>query len=349
MGTHNNNNMHTMKQTDQGLIPLYSIIAAVNQLQRQGFDPDALLHGSSISPAQLGTDRSCRQIVPFDDLVQVYQNAVNLRPEPGLGLQVGKDAGVGVYGVVGFAMLCSSTDIDAVNLAIKYQKAILGTNVQISLQVEGDLGIIRVTDTLPHGAVKVFYMEQFLSGFLRFNDVLAERPSRICELRLDYPNPGYASAYEETFGCPVRFDSQHTDIVFRTDILGVNLPNADPVTARACEQVCEDLMRQFDRAGKYSSQVRQLLESHWQEQPSMETLAQALDCDARTLRRRLNRENTSFREIRDMLRQEMAIERLRRSDVSIADLANELGFSDSSSFRRAFQKWTGHQPGYYRN
>ncbi len=337
-----------MKQNHRGLIPLYSIIAAVNQLLRQGFSAEELLAGSSISPAQLGTDRSCRQIVPFDDLIRVYRNAVTLRPEPGLGLQVGKAAGVGVYGVVGFAMLCSSTDIDAVNIAIKYQKAILGTEVQISLQVEDDLGIIRVSDNLPSGPVQVFYLEQFLTGFLRFNDVLAERPSRICELRLRYPDPGYAEAYEDVFGCPVRFNCEHTDVVFSTDILGVSLPNADPVTARACEQVCEDLLRQFDRAGQCSADVRHLLEKHWQEQPSMDDIARLLGCDSRTLRRRLDREHTSFRQIRDALRQELAINQLRRTDISLGELARELGFSDSSSFRRAFQKWTGRQPGYYR-
>lgn len=334
----------------QGLIPLYSIIAAVNQLIRLGYQADRLLQGSSISSAQLATDRSCRQIVPFADLLTVYKNAVaDPMTEPGMGLRVGKASGVGIYGVVGFAMLCCSTDIDAVNLAIKYQKAILGTEVQVALLVEGDLGLIRVTDRLPPGPVQVFYLEQFLAGFLRFNDVLAERPSRICELRLNYPDPGYAGFYEDIFGCPVRFACAHTDIVFRTDILGVPLPNADPVTARACEQVCEDLLRQFDRAGNCSTEVRQLLESHWREQPDMAQVARWLNCDARTLRRRLGQEGNSFRGIKDSIRRDMAINHLRKSDISIPALASQLGFGDSSSFRRAFQKWTGRPPSYYRN
>ena len=154
--------------------------------------------------------------------------------------------------------------------------------MQIALQVEGDKGVIRVHDRLPAGPVKVFYLEQFLAGFLRFNEVLAERPSRVCELRLNYPNPGYQDTYETLFDCPVRFDCEHTDIVFRTDILGITLPNADPVTARACEQVCEDLLRQFDRVGTWSARVRQHLEVHWQQQPTMEEIAHGLDCDIRT-------------------------------------------------------------------
>ncbi|MBB3047696.1 AraC-like DNA-binding protein [Litorivivens lipolytica] len=333
---------------NSGLIPLYSIIAAVNQLVRLGFNAEQLLNGSSISTGQLGTDRSCRQIVPFSDLIQVYQNAVKAGREPGIGLKVGKAAGVGVYGVVGFAMLCSSTDIDAVNLAIKYQKAILGTEVQIALQVEGDKGLIRVTDRLPSGPVKVFYLEQFLAGFLRFNDVLAERPSRVCELRLNYPDPGYAEHYQVLFDCPVRFDCEHTDIVFRTDILGIKLPNADPVTARACEQVCEDLLRQFDRVGAWSARVRQHMEAHWREQPGMDAIARSLDCDVRTLRRRLTEEGSSYRSIKDQLRRDIAIERLRSSEIALPELAAQLGFADSSSFRRAFVKWTGRQPGFYR-
>ncbi len=332
----------------QGLIPLYSIIAAVNQLIRLGYDAERLLRDSSISASQLGTDRSCRQIVPFNDLICVYQNAVNDNAEPGIGLRVGKASGVGIYGVVGFAMLCSSTDIDAVNIALKYQKAILGTEVTIALLVEQEYGIIRVTDNLPAGPVRVFYLEQFLAGFLRFNDVLAERPSRIVELRLNYADPGYPQDYEDTFACAVNFNCAHTDIVFRTDILGVTLPNADPITARACELVCEDLMRQFDRAGAYGAKVRQILEAQWAHAPTMESVAKQMNCDARTLRRKLEQENSSFRDIKDRLRQDMAISRLRNSDISLPQLAKELGFGDVTSFRRAFQKWTGRAPSYYR-
>ncbi len=334
--------------TEQGLIPLYSIITAVNQLLRLGLSAERLLRGTDISVAQLTTDRSCRQILPFAELMQIYRNALAERPEPGLGLRVGQCCGVGVYGPVGFAMLCSSTDIDAVNIALKYQRAILGSEVGIALRVEGELGVIRVSERLPTGPLQVFYLEQFLAGFLRFNELLAERPSQVCEIRLAYGDPGYRHFYESTFGCAVRFNCRHTEIIFRTDILGLALPNADPVTARACEQICDELLSQFEQQGNVSAQVRQRLHAQWQAQPSMDDIAGQLGCDARTLRRRLDQEGSSFREIKDQLRRELAIGRLRSSDISIGDLARELGFGNQASFRRAFQKWTGRHPGYYR-
>lgn len=334
---------------EQGLIPLHSIITAVNQLLRLGLSPECLLQDTDISAAQLTTDRNCRQILPFAELLQIYRNALNKCPEPGLGLKVGKYCGVGVYGPVGFAMLCSSTDIDAVNIAIKYQRAILGSEVGIALRVEGELGLIRVNERLPKGPLQVFYLEQFVAGFLRFNELLAERPSQVCEIRLPYADPGYPHLYDQAFGCPVRFNCANTEIVFRTDILGLALPNADPVTARACEHICDELLSQFEQLGNVAAQVRQRLHAQWQQQPSMADIAAQLGCDARTLRRHLEQEGSSFRDIKDQLRRELAIGKLRSSDIGIGELARELGFGSQASFRRAFQKWTGRQPGYYRS
>ena len=68
-----------------------------------------------------------------------------------------------------------------------------------------------------------------------------------------------------------------------------------------------------------------------------------------TSQRRLAEEHTSFRAVKDSLRRDMAIARLNSSQVPLAVLADELGFSDSAAFQRAFKGWTGVPPGSYRH
>ncbi len=342
-----------MKQTataaaTQDSVPLYSVITAIHQLSALGLKAEALIAGTGISHAQLGSDRSSDQVLPFDELLTVFANASELDRRADLGLCMGEVADIGLYGAVGLAMLSASTDIDAVNIALKYQRAVLGTAVSIALHIENDSGLIRVSDRLPRGKLRRFYLEQFLAGFLRFNASLSKQPSRLRELRLSYENPGYRGRYEALFGCPVHFDCAHTDIVFNTDILGVPLPNADPLTARALEAVCDDLLRRFAEPRPVSRQTRQLLASRWHQRPGMADVARELGFDARTLRRKLLAEGRSFREIKDALRRDLAMDFLRHSDKSLREIAELVGYDEPGSFRRAFVKWTGRQPGYYR-
>ena len=66
-----------------------------------------------------------------------------------------------------------------------------------------------------------------------------------------------------------------------------------------------------------------------------------------TLRRHLREEGTSFQELKDHLRRDLAIYQLG-SDLPIQRIAERLGFSEPSAFHRAFKKWTGLTPGAYR-
>jgi AraC-like DNA-binding protein len=67
-----------------------------------------------------------------------------------------------------------------------------------------------------------------------------------------------------------------------------------------------------------------------------------------TLRRRLREEGQGFQSLKDHLRRDAAIEYLARPDMTLLDIADQLGFSEASTFHRAFKKWTGVAPGEYR-
>jgi len=81
---------------------------------------------------------------------------------------------------------------------------------------------------------------------------------------------------------------------------------------------------------------------------TMATAARSLHMSVSTLQRHLATEGTSFQSLKDQLRRDVAIVRLNTSTVPLAALAEELGFSDSAAFQRAFKTWTGGAPGSYR-
>jgi AraC-like DNA-binding protein len=82
--------------------------------------------------------------------------------------------------------------------------------------------------------------------------------------------------------------------------------------------------------------------------PSLEHIARQLDLTPQTLRRRLREEGQGYRAIKDDLRRDVAIEYLARSELALPEIAGLLGFSEASTFHRAFKHWTGVAPGAYR-
>jgi AraC-like DNA-binding protein len=81
---------------------------------------------------------------------------------------------------------------------------------------------------------------------------------------------------------------------------------------------------------------------------SFSDIAGHLNMSARTLRRKLREENTSFRRLADDLRMQMAIKYLRDTDLTVKDIAEVLGFSEAANFRHAFRRWTKAAPHQFR-
>ena len=124
----------------------------------------------------------------------------------------------------------------------------------------------------------------------------------------------------------------------------------------------EDDLREFLKLAPYyvviepqaatlsiTHRIRQILGSDFrQELPSFEELTGRLNMSPRTLRRRLEKEGTSYQRIKDNARRDVAITLLSREGLTVSEVAEQVGFSDPSAFHRSFKKWTGQSPGSYR-
>ena len=94
--------------------------------------------------------------------------------------------------------------------------------------------------------------------------------------------------------------------------------------------------------------VRDLLRAALPATLSLKDIGDRLHQSPRTIHRRLGEEGTSFRAIKDALRRDIALSRLTKTHDSIAKVAADLGYADTSAFYRAFVEWTGMAPVRYR-
>jgi AraC-like DNA-binding protein len=176
------------------------------------------------------------------------------------------------------------------------------------------------------------------------------RPSlQVRALELRQTPPLCAARYGELFGAPVRFTAPADRLCFSAQEWDAPTPTADAALARMLEEHARILAQRIPHiAPGFRADVQKTIAGVLAEGASADTVARALHMSVRTLQRRLVASGTTFREIADAVRVQLAQAYLNDRTVSIAEVAFLLGFSDQTSFQRAFRRWTGEPPGRWR-
>jgi AraC-like DNA-binding protein len=164
-------------------------------------------------------------------------------------------------------------------------------------------------------------------------------PSRAA---IDDPRP-----YRKHFGVTPRCDAEQHAMAFPAAILAWPLIGADPALRRALEAkvaqywamrqptVAEQAMRQLRARVVLGDATRESVASH-------------MALSSRSLNRRLQEEGTSFRELLDRARFQVAQQLLLGTRMSVTSVALALGYAETSAFNHAFQRWSGQSPGEWR-
>ncbi len=168
------------------------------------------------------------------------------------------------------------------------------------------------------------------------------------EVRFAFARPDFAADYAVVFPCPVVFDAQHTSILFDQRNFDRPITRSRAEASIFLRRAPLDWIFTSSRAHTNSLRVRAFLYgANWQS-CQLPDAANALKTTPRTLNRRLKEEGTSFQDIKDALRRDIAIRALQQGTDSIEQIAFDTGFSAPSNFHRAFHKWTNRTPGSYR-
>lgn len=208
------------------------------------------------------------------------------------------------------------------------------------------LAAFQLTAAIDLGDLHLLAIEEVLGNLLVHSERVLGAPLPLHHLQLAYPRPGHAASYA-VFGCPVEFSAASTRLWFDAAVLDRPLPQASTNAARRYAAECERTLA-TDDSDDLLSRTRALIAARPAHPPTLEAMAQQLAVSPRTLRRRLQLQGWSFQKIVDSERSALARCYLLESDLDIAAVAERLGYSDVSSFNRAFRKWQGMPPARYR-
>ena len=277
---------------------------------------------------------------------RVVSNIVNrLGDRPGLGVDVGGFSTLGRLGVLGFAFLTSATVRAGFERILPYQ-ALLPSHVRFSIDIDDREWVVADDTDIPAG-IRPFIVDRDLAGLAA---VLAGANIPIAvdwvETTLDERR---ARRLADTWSLTtdVRPNRPRNRIASAPGTLDIALPQSDPNTTRVFERQCRDLLdRRLSRVG-VTGQVRSRLLHDQRSFPSMQTIADELHLDPRTLRRKLTDQGTSFRAVIAEVRRARA-EQMLATDVPIETIARDLGYAETASFTHAFIRWTGMAPSEFR-
>lgn len=169
------------------------------------------------------------------------------------------------------------------------------------------------------------------------------------KVELNRSQPDNPEVYEAFFGCPVTFGQPFIRIHIRMEDAIAPIPGTCEHVANATTQLLEDYLVKTESTDNIVGQMREVLTILLpQGRATMEQVAGQLHTSKRTFHRKLEEQGTTFREQIEEFRRELAFQYMSQDELSLGDISFLLGFSSNSNFTRAFKRWTGKTPQYFR-
>lgn len=297
--------------------------------KKVGMDPEALKSRNSRF-----SEQSVRRL---------WQLAVLETKGMNFGLKVAEQIRPSTFDVVGYSMTCSATLREAMHRFARFEK-LISNSATVKVTETPDTLKVSFDFNMGGGTQPVWQaVDTSLAGLVHFSSWIAGENITPITVSLRHNRPQDLSEYRKFFACPIHFSCSENSVVFRADDMDRPILSADEELASLLDTVAISNMAEVNE--RFAKRVRHCLEVQVAGgEISRCRTAQLMNMTERTLLRRLKDEGTTFQEVLDKFREELAYDYLLRSDMTIQEVSALLGFSEASTFSRAFKRWTGHSP-----
>lgn len=251
-------------------------------------------------------------------------------------------------GLLGHLLMASRRFDELCDLEARYAP-LLGNARLPEYGREGDDAYVclRPSGAAPHGSRHA--VDYALGVRLRLTAMFLGARFPLRRIELPYERPEEAEALEAIFRCPLSFGHEGLRIVYPLAYVDLPLIGGDVAIREALEAEARRRLEARASRSSRTSEIRRHVADRLEDGgPSIEEVAAALSISTRTLQRDLAAERTSFKELVDDVKRELAESYVRRSEIPLADVALRLGFSDQTAFQRAFRRWFETTPGSMR-
>lgn len=281
--------------------------------------------------------------VPFEKAARLWDIVIKNMNDPLAALHLGEEFSPTILSMIGYLMQSCKNLLEAFQMAAKFMDLV--TNMS-------KINIIENKETVLISAeCALLWQHQYpesarqstefaLSGIIKLLKTLTGKKIIPIQTEFVYPSRN-VQEYERVFRTSIRFNSEKNALTFRKNDLLTPIISYDKSLFEFFNNTLIQKLNALAGDSRFSMKIKQMLINDFKGQSvSIEIIASKLHLTPRSLQRKLKLEGTSFREIVTDLKKELAESIMNQNDFRVGEVAELLGYSDSSSFRKAYKKWS---------
>lgn len=277
-------------------------------------------------------------------LSAIFRYCMEKTNNQNLAFDIGASIPYQSLGILGYLLLNASDLKDMIEKFHTYQK-LVSRHLKFNFYEDEKYYKFAIyINENKHIPVPSFHAEVHLSGILNIlSQILGERvvPEHVY---FSYSKQDNLDKYEEVFGKNISFEKDENAIFFKKDKLSIPVNNANPAMLGYFEAQANNLLSQIEDDSWFNKIEKEILKNMGDKEISIEFIASSLEVSVRTLQNYLKSESKTFSEALANVRNKLAkhyIQNTKLDDITISFL---LGYSEVSSFYRAYKKWNHSTP-----
>jgi AraC-like DNA-binding protein len=249
--------------------------------------------------------------------------------------------------MLGLAMMSSDTLHKALH-TLSGLHGLCWTRLRWRQLVDGDTAILEGREVESLEPCQRYMLERDFSALVMLCHEMLGTELPLQEVCFSYSQPTNTAQYQSVFNCPVRFGADRNALIFNASVLDTPLPQANQTIFQVCYTQCEDLVTRLTGENAYAKMIECLMIDGAGNFLTLDQVAEKLHLSTRSLRRKLKEEDTSFQALLTRVRSTLAKELLLSGKLTIEQVAERIGYSETAAFCHAFKHWTGMPPSRYR-
>jgi len=333
----------TRQKPGEATVRVGGAMAITAELRDRGIDPVEVLVEAGIAPTLFDDPDN---LITYRARGRLMTRSVVRTGCPHFGLLVGQRMNLPALGIVGL-LARYAPDVESALRSIVTYLHLHARGAGMELAVAPGLATLGYYAHQPHVEGTEQTGDAAVAMMLNVMRVLCGPRFSPIEARFAHRKPQDIEPFRDFFQVPLRFDADQYALVFANDWLGGRIPGADAEVQRLLQKQVDAL--EAKHGDDFPEAVRSvlrpaLLTGH----ASADQIAALFSMHSRTLGRRLEDSGTSFQELVDMVRFEIARQMLEDTSLNIGQIAEALGYTRASAFTRAFRRWSSATPAAWR-
>ena len=357
--------MTTAKPDIQHEIPVRKFLRLLDYLEKVGIEPAPIAKRGGLDMNRL-IQEDPDTLLPGYRYSSLYELAAEEMQKLNVAVPSCDGIGSDIFHFMCYSIINCQTLEEALRRAERYQRMVYPmTGYHIILSVDGDTAELRYH--FDNNTIKPQFMPDSWDR-VEFSDTVAKasglrvwhafmgwlvgRDIDLIDVQISAPefSTAYTNSVNTVMGATPSYDADYTAMRFHADCLRYRTVHTSESLEAFLRNAVYALIAQDSRPASTGAAIRSLLaKSGAGSLPSFEDMAENLHMSPSSLRRRLQSEGTSYQELKDHYRRDIAMRHLRENTLKIHEIGELLGFLESSSFIRSFRNWTGLTPKQYRS